>query len=175
MNDNTNMLVIEKNDSENSIFSAGFSKLQKLPQCFWLKFITLCLIRFWHIFFLCLKSASGLKAALSSVTVESAIQVTGTVRRRPEGQDNKVWSPLCACLLLDHDHQIKDWMFVISKWNRKDALILNRYVLHSPCHSRETSDRLNNNKSYLFTFYYVFYFILFYFILFYCMLLSVIE
>uniref|UniRef100_A0A672FQZ2 Aminoacyl-transfer RNA synthetases class-II family profile domain-containing protein n=1 Tax=Salarias fasciatus TaxID=181472 RepID=A0A672FQZ2_SALFA len=35
------------------------------------------------------ESASGLKSALCDLTVESVIQVTGTVRLRPSGQENK--------------------------------------------------------------------------------------
>ncbi|XP_028329428.1 aspartate--tRNA ligase, mitochondrial isoform X1 [Gouania willdenowi] len=35
------------------------------------------------------ESAAGLKSVLSDLTVESVIKVTGTVRRRPQGQENK--------------------------------------------------------------------------------------
>uniref|UniRef100_A0A8C9Z7U8 Aspartyl-tRNA synthetase 2, mitochondrial n=1 Tax=Sander lucioperca TaxID=283035 RepID=A0A8C9Z7U8_SANLU len=38
------------------------------------------------------ESASNLKAALCDLTTESVVKVTGTVRRRPAGQENKVCS-----------------------------------------------------------------------------------
>lgn len=55
---------------------------------------------------LCFKSASNLKAALCDLTTESVVKVTGTVRRRPAGQENKVCVCLCvtACNKLFSKH-----------------------------------------------------------------------
>uniref|UniRef100_A0A8C4DJP8 Aminoacyl-transfer RNA synthetases class-II family profile domain-containing protein n=1 Tax=Dicentrarchus labrax TaxID=13489 RepID=A0A8C4DJP8_DICLA len=67
---------------------------ERVSLCGWVQYLSknskVVLFEFNLFFFsLCFKSASHLKSVLFDLTVESVIKVTGTVRQRPAGQENK--------------------------------------------------------------------------------------